>query len=54
VSWFGATTVRSLGRAKPVAWLNLLTGALPRPSGAATLVISRRIRRNSSRGMPYR
>jgi hypothetical protein len=49
---FGATTVRFRGVAKARAWLNAFTGAFPRPSGALTLVISARTRRNSSSGRP--
>ena len=52
MSTFGATTVRSRGVANLRAWLNVLTGALPRPSGARTLVISVLTRRISSSGIP--
>jgi hypothetical protein len=52
VSTLGSTTVRSDGVANRVAWLNALSGALPRPSGQRTLDIVLRTRRNSSSGSP--
>ena len=52
MSVFGATTVRSSGVANFVAFAKWLIGALPRPSGQGTLVISWRIRSMSSSGKP--
>ena len=52
VSTFGATTVRSPGRANVGALLNALTGASPIGSGHRTLVVVARTRRNSSSGKP--
>ena len=52
MSTFGATTVRSLGRANLSAFENTLTGALPLRSGAGTLVSWSRTRRNSMSGKP--
>ena len=52
MSTFGATTVRSRGWAKAGAWLNKLSGALPRLSGALTDVFSRLMRRKSISGKP--
>ena len=45
MSTFGATTVRSLGRANLFAFENTLTGELPLRSGAGTLVSVDRMRR---------